>query len=541
MNSLSHRSRHFLSILLHFLQVDAAEGMTMALFHAAERELAEKVSELVVCNPFLPEWRDKERRLLGRDDPAAPPVYAWQPGWGLFAEAAHLGEQIDTLVDRARARLAAGIAATPRELALYEDVAMYRLYRHHGGGLDEYIDAAVQRLSRPDLSAMWADFAADFAALFDRPARRFPMGHAADHLFACFFQLRRAFYHIFHAIVGASTAASRLRGAVWQSVVTHDMRGWSRSLYRHMKDFPTLISGPSGTGKELVARAIGRSQYIPFAARRPAFEVDFTEVFHPLNLAALPAALIESELFGHKKGSFTGAVQDREGVLEACHACGVVFLDEVGELPAEAQVKLLRVLQSRTFQRVGDNAARTFQGKIVAATNRDLVREVQAGRLREDFYYRLCADRITTPSLREQLADRPEDLAVMVEYICRGVAGEEEAARLAAEVVAWVEGHLGRAYAWPGNFRELEQCVRSFAIRKEYHPLPAPALPGSPLDAFADEVRHGRLSAAELERRYCTLVFARAGGYQEAARRLGCDWRTLRGKVDRDFLRSLRE
>ena len=116
-----------------------------------------------------------------------------------------------------------------------------------------------------------------------------------------------------------------------------------------------------------------------------------------------------------------------------------------------------------------------FLGKIIAATNRDLVAEMQARRFREDFYYRLCADQITTPSLREQLDDRPEDLPVMVEFVCRAVVGEEKAAGFAREVVGWIEQHL-RGYAWPGNFRELEQCVRSYTIRKQYHPV-QPARP----------------------------------------------------------------
>ncbi len=519
----------------------------MALFEAADRELAEKYAELVTINPFAPDWVKKERELLGDDSQETPPVYAWHPGWGMwgpmdhFPNVADVGDRIDEAVGRVAERLrSGGQPADPRELALYEEIALYSLYRHHGLALDEYIEAADKGEKRPELGPICAGFKQRFAALFGGRGMRYPLGHPVEHLFACFYQLRRAFYHIFNTIVGTSQAVARLRAAVWQSIITHDMKAWSRSLYRHMKDFPTLISGPSGTGKELVARAIGRSQYIPFDPKRGAFAVDFTGVFHPVNLAALPATLVESELFGHKKGSFTGAVEDREGVLEACQPGGAVFLDEVGELPAETQVKLLRVLQSRGFQRLGENAGRAFRGKVVAATNRDLAAEVRAGRLREDFYYRLCADRITTPSLREQLADRPEDLPVMAAYICRRVAGEEEAARLAREVVGWIEKHLGRDYAWPGNFRELEQCVRSYAIRKEYHPLPTPARPGSPLDAFADDVRQGRLTAAQLERRYCTLVFARAGSYQEAARLLECDWRTLRAKIDREFLRSLR-
>src|SRR5207244_4143346 len=138
-----------------------------------------------------------------------------------------------------------------------------------------------------------------------------------------------------------------------------------------------------------------------------------------------------------------------------------VFLDEIGELDAGIQVKLLRVLQTGRFQKLGASDDLEFRGKIIAATNRDLAAEMRAGRFREDFYYRLCADRITTPSLREQLADAPDDLHDMLRFIARKEIGEAEAESLAAEVGDWIRQNLGRDYPWPGNFRELEQCVRN--------------------------------------------------------------------------------
>jgi hypothetical protein len=514
----------------------------MALFQTAERKLGEKCADLVVCNPFLPQRVEAMREVLGDRFVPEAPVIAWQPGLGLwesetaYPNIARVGDDAARLLGRARERLEAGVSPTEAELRLYEVLAFYQLYRDHGEALDEYIDAASVGKVGPGLRAIWSAFAKEFDELITLPGLPLPLGHRPEHLFACFFQLRRAFYHIFHALIGTSGPAARLRAAVWESVVTHDLRGWSRGLYRRMHDFPTLIRGPSGTGKELVARAVGLSQHIAFDPRVAKFESDFTAQHYPLHLASLSPRLVESELFGHVKGAFTGAVKNRDGWLSLCPEGGAVFLDEVGELTSEIQVKLLRVLQSRTFQRVGDCVTEKFAGKILAATNRDLAAEVAAGRFREDFYYRLCADQITTPSLSEQLAERPEDLAVMVEFICRKVEAD-----LAGEVVAWIEANLGHDYGWPGNFRELEQCVRSYTIRKEYRPLRVAAPPSDPRRAFADDVAHGRLSMAEVERRYCTLVFANTGSYQEAARLLNCDWRTLRAKIDPDFLRALRE
>src|SRR5205085_3415278 len=122
---------------------------------------------------------------------------------------------------------------------------------------------------------------------------------------------------------------------------------------------------------------------------------DPAESFHALSLSALSPTLIESELFGHRRGSFTGAIDDRAGWLEVCRPLGTVFLDEIGEIDPAVQVKLLRVLQTRTFVRLGDTRNRKFTGKIIAATNRDLAQQMQLGQIREDFYYRLCSDMIT--------------------------------------------------------------------------------------------------------------------------------------------------
>jgi DNA-binding NtrC family response regulator len=525
----------------------------MALFEPSEWAFAEKAADLVTTNPFHPSWMEKQRRILGRAARDPGEVYCWQPGWGLwgprgaYPDVVRLGDRITELADRLRERLHRGVSAAPAELDRYETLALYQLYRTHGEEMDRSIDAAVrgrgpreggarrENGSLPDVKPLWDDFRHEHAERFRVTGHDFPLNHRPEHVFACFFVLRRAYYHIFFNIIGTSKPVTRLRSAVWQSIVTHDLRRWSRSLHERMHDFPTLVTGPSGTGKELVAQAIGRSLYSPFDPVRKAFTLDFRDAFHAVNLAALPPQLIESELFGHVKGAFTFAVRDRQGRLDECPEHGAVFLDEVGELTGDLQVKLLRVLQTRRFQRVGANEDRAFAGKIIAATNRDLGAELQARRFREDFYYRLCADRITTPSLREQLDDRPEDLPVMVEFICRGVVGEERAAVLAGEVTGWIESHpqLRRGYAWPGNFRELEQCVRSYTLRKEYQPIQFPA--GDPESVacatLAEAVLGERLGYDEIERRLFGLVHARTGSYQEAARLLRRNWRTVRARV----------
>jgi transcriptional regulator with GAF, ATPase, and Fis domain len=329
----------------------------------------------------------------------------------------------------------------------------------------------------------------------------------------------------------------RLRAAAWQSIFTHDLDRYRRGLYAHMGDFTTLITGPSGTGKELVARAIAFSRYVPFDPSSGTFAGNFVRAFHPVSLSALSATLIESEIFGHRRGSFTGALEDHAGRLEVCSPLGTVFLDEVGEIDGPIQVKLLRVLQTRTFERIGDTRTFQFQGKIIAATNRDLAREIREGRFRTDLYYRLCSDMVETPSLHEQLASAPDELRRLTRFIARRVAGEASEA-LADEVVSWIERRLGPDYAWPGNFRELEQCVRNVLIRGEYRP-PQQGQPRG-RERLTRAFLAGELSADDLLAKYCTLVYAAEGSYDGTARRLGLDRRTVRRKVDPGLLEELR-
>ncbi|HJY83622.1 MAG TPA: sigma-54 factor interaction domain-containing protein, partial [Candidatus Binatia bacterium] len=308
---------------------------------------------------------------------------------------------------------------------------------------------------------------------------------------------------------------------------------YRRTLYDCLGDFTTLIRGPSGTGKELVARAIGLSRYIPFDTKTLTFTEDFVGSFYAINLSALPSTLIESELFGHRRGAFTGALQDRKGWLEVCPALGTVFLDEIGDLEASIQVKLLRVLQTRTFQALGDTTERHFRGKLIAATNRDLAQAMQEGHFREDFYYRLCSDLIVTPSLQEQLRESPEVLRELLLFIARRVAGVEAEA-LAEEVETWIVQHLSPDYEWAGNIRELEQCVRNVLVRKEYRPPQVRT--HSAHEEFSRAFTEGELTADELLRRYCTLVYAQTRSYEETARRLQLDRRTVKSKIDRHLL-----
>jgi two-component system response regulator HydG len=210
----------------------------------------------------------------------------------------------------------------------------------------------------------------------------------------------------------------------------------------HRSAATVLITGESGTGKEVIARALHSNS------------IQGAGPFVAVSCGALPAELLESELFGHVKGAFTGAVRDRVGRFELARG-GTLFLDEVGDIPLLLQVKLLRVLQERQFERVGESTPRPMETRIIAATNQDLSAAIKAGRFREDFYYRLRVVPIHLPPLR----DRPEDIALIAQHLLAHIGGRAgRALRLSPDTLKVLE-----SYRWPGNVRELENSLE-FAV-----------------------------------------------------------------------------
>ena len=256
-----------------------------------------------------------------------------------------------------------------------------------------------------------------------------------EHLFACFYQLRRAFLCLFNDIVGWSEPMRNLRVRVWESVFTKDMLSYQQWMHESVGRFPTLILGPTGSGKEIVARAIGLSRFIPYDSKSGQFASNPHKSFCPVNLSALTETLIESELFGHRKGSFTGAMRDHAGIFKTAGQYGTVFLDEIGEVPESIQVKLLRILQSGEFQSIGGDAPSFYEGKIIAATHRDLSQEVRQGRMREDFFYRLCGDQVNTVGLKDILSSNPKEIENSIHYICSKLFGAEGAKELSFKVL----------------------------------------------------------------------------------------------------------
>jgi len=266
--------------------------------------------------------------------------------------------------------------------------------------------------------------------------------------------------------------------------------------------FTVLIEGESGVGKELVARGVHHA-----SARRE-------RKFCDLNCAALPEELLESELFGHAKGAFSGAVVDRAGLFEEADG-GTLLLDEVSDLSARAQAKLLRAIQQQEIRRVGESFSRTIDVRIVAAANRDMRAEAAAGRFRQDLLYRLDVIRIQIPPLRE----RPDDIPLLAEHCWRtAVARTGSRARLSPATLS----ELAR-YSWPGNVRELQNVIAALAVAAPHRGWVRPALLPAIIGA-ATTVSAARLADARLqfERRFVEVALARAGGNRSrAARALG--------------------
>jgi two-component system response regulator HydG len=277
-------------------------------------------------------------------------------------------------------------------------------------------------------------------------------------------------------------------------------------------DASVLIEGESGTGKELIARAI--HQKSP-RKDRP---------FMVINCSAYPTTLLESELFGHEKGAFTGATRQKSGRFEQAHR-GTVFLDEVGEIPLAAQIKLLRVLQTQRFERIGGEQTLDVDVRIIAATNKELLQEVKTGRFREDLYYRLNVIPIHLPPLR----DRGNDIPLLARHFLRRFAKEQgkEVSGFSPEVMRMLLD-----YSWPGNVRELENSIEHATVLAKGQQVEVSDLPAILHSVTSISLERKPATMAEHERALLQQVLEACGwNKKKAAQRLGISRNTLYVKL----------
>ncbi len=476
---------------------------------AGDREFFQLVAQTAFCNPFSEQRQRLDARIIGH--PVEP------------LSETHLRE-MSQLVSSRIARLQAKGRAEVHDFSgpdkeLMRIGFLFDIYHRFCQAMDDLIGGQT----RLGAESAPVPFAAE--ALHQLHTRGFARAEAM-RFFAIFYQLRRAYHFIVTGLVGRSPCMNEFRRHLWNNVFTHDIQLYDRYLWNRMEDFSTLLLGETGTGKGTAAAAIGRSGYIPFDEKQGRFAESFMRSFVALNLSQAPETLIESELFGHRKGAFTGAVEAHEGVLARCSPHGAIFLDEIGDVSIPVQIKLLQVLQERTFCPVGSHEPVRFRGRVIAATNRPL--EILRGQslFRDDFFYRLCSDIIEVPPLRRRLQEEPRELTQLIGHVLSGMLAQP-APELIGSVEQTLCKNVSHDYAWPGNVRELEQAIRRILLIHRYtgsHPPKEPRLD----EHLSAGLKAGTLDADALLAGYCALLYQKHDNYEAVARLTHLDRRTVK-------------
>ncbi|MFW2368302.1 MAG: sigma 54-interacting transcriptional regulator [Desulforhopalus sp.] len=476
-----------------------------------ERDFFRLVSKLTFSNPFEAGTFDLACRIAG----------------GRFRSRDLLNkklilsirQKLDDIVFK-RSKTWKDFSGEDREL-----IRVASLYDAYHGCMTDFDELIIQQIDRTvDLCTV--PFAHKTLSLLYQ--RGFEADQALQY-FAFYYQLRRAWYFIFHGLIGKNPSMEKLRAHLWRSVFTHDAHWYEQFLWNRMEDFSTFLVGETGTGKGTAAAAVGRSGYIPFDEGKGRFVESFMGNFIEINLSQFPESLIESELFGHQKGAFTGAIESHKGVFALCSRFGSIFLDEIGEVSMPVQIKLLKVLEERNFTPVGSHEKSQFSGRIIAATNKSISELRESNIFRRDFYYRLCSNVITVPTLRKQIEEEPASLEVLLRHTIQRIVGAQSA-KLEEMVLNVIGREVGPQYHWPGNVRELEQAVRCVLLNNNYCSeiegwceVPA-TVPG--------EIFHNlQLSAHELLSVYCKALYKKYKTYEKVSQITELDARTVKKHI----------
>lgn len=405
--------------------------------------------------------------------------------------------------------------------SLVRYVFLFELYDHYTAAFDGLIDAQIRKGVEPvDVPfAQELSFKLKELGLIEIDIARY---------MSLFYQLRRAHFFISKSLVGRSASMISLRHALWNNIFTADVRSYAEHLWNRMEDFSTLLLGETGTGKGSAATAIGRAGLIPFDIKTGRFKYSFMATYTATNLSQFPESLIESELFGHRKGAFTGAIDNHVGLFERCNPHGALFLDEIGDLSVPVQIKLLNVLQDRQFSPVGGHQSLRFAGRVIGATNKSLDKLRSDGKFRDDFYYRLSSDVINVPSLRDRIRECPDELDELIRLLVERLTGGA-AMSVVSQVIECIARDVPKGYTWPGNVRELEQVVRRVILSNQCRISPQDVHDDDWLAAAAA----GALSADALLTAYCRTLFNRFGRYEDVANITELNWRTVKKYIGR--------
>ncbi len=350
-----------------------------------------------------------------------------------------------------------------------------------------------------------------------------------EKFIALFYQLHRGFYFINSAILGDCPSIVELRMRLWNNIFTFNPQWYMDYLCGKMEDFSTLLLGATGTGKTLIAHTIGCSGFIPFDLNKNRFKESFTRSFQFINLSQYPSSLLESELFGHKKGAFTGAIDHHQGLFNRCSEYGAVFIDEIGDIDIPTQVKLLNVIQDRTFSPVGSHEKLRFSGRVISATNRNISQLRKDGHFRDDLYYRLCSDVIEVPSLQQRIQENPEELNSLIINLLKRITDIPNT-NLAPQIEKHIRTHIPANYAWPGNVRELEQCIRRICLTGTCS-ITDEASSTNLNNGFNFIDNAGEDSVQKLLQQYCRFLYQRHESYEAVARITQLDRRTVKKHI----------
>ena len=488
--------------------------MELTKLQDQDRQFFKLVADATFTNPFSEERQRIDRQVAG----VLKTEDAWRKIVPLAVEAIQQRlNQLDTETPRRIQDF------DKKDARLMRYTFLFEVYHKHVMTFDEFILA--QQQCDTSLKVPFGS-----TAIRELVHRGFTEEEAIQY-FSMFYQIRRAFYFIHRGLVGKSQCMRKLRMDLWNNIFTYDIRDYEQYLWDRMEDFSTLLEGATGSGKGAAAAAIGRSGFIPYDPIKKQFAASFTTMFLPINLSQYAEALLESELFGHTKGAFTGAVAEHKGILSLCEKHGAIFLDEIGEVSIPAQVKLLKVLEERTFSPVGSHEAKRFYGRVIAATNHPIDTLRQEKKFRDDFYYRLCSDCIHVPSLAQRIGENENELAELVQHFTLAIAGKENR-QLTDRVLDVIKTKLGRSYPWPGNVRELAQCIRRVILKRDYE---GQTIQNAGLkEQLLAGIDTGGLTAEELLNQYCQMLYKQHGTYEEVGRRTGLDRRTVKKRVTAD-------
>jgi hypothetical protein len=463
---------------------------------AEERDAAEALADLAYANPFG-QHRELTHRALG-DEATQPGT----PNDALEVRAAALLERV--VVDRDEAPNTSVVLG---------------LIRHRlGARLRELFDSLSQACAAGTLTRRRVSS----FRLFDEEVRRIAVAALDDepspaHMFAVMFQEHRAEKMIAEAVPGGSDAAVALRRAAWESVFTRDRRRYEQTLFARMAALPVLVVGPAGSCQDAIAAAIAGAALVPFDADTLRFEAE----------AATQAV---DARWAHD--SVTRALF---GTTSGLSHAGCVVLRRVEELALATQAQLAAALQTGSF--VPDDASEpvALAARVIASAQGDIERAVASGQVRRDLWDALAVDVIETTPLRERLQGEASDLAELVRQALAPLLDDAMLDHTTTDVIAWLE-HNRSDYAWPGDLAELVRTARAALVRE---PAPTASPAHTATERLAAAFAHAELDMDRMLEAYCTLAYAAAGSYQDAARRLGVDRRTVKARVDQALLSEL--